>query len=125
MRSHPATIGTMAVAIGKQQGTDSDDAILHEISAVQKELLANLTSDTIAASVAGPLQAQHAKLHQSMPLVAQLRALARKTHEEVRNGKLAVSEARAGLEVASLELQNLQYEKRHLESEIATCRDFR
>ncbi|PWN91319.1 hypothetical protein FA10DRAFT_265183 [Acaromyces ingoldii] len=99
---------------------DNDDAILYELSVVQKELLANL-----AASHVGVGPNAHAVLSSSMPLVAQLRALARRAHDEVRRGKQAVAEARAGLELASLELQNLQYEKRHLESEITTCRDFR
>jgi THO complex subunit 5 len=57
-------------------------------------------------------------------LFAKLKALNRQAHATVREYKQETSEARALMDESLLKLQNLLYEKRHLEKEIEKCREY-
>jgi hypothetical protein len=64
-------------------------------------------------------------LSDSTPIFSQLRAVSRAAHDQSRIGKRKVTDARLDVDDRSLALQNLKYQKRHLEEEIRMCRDFR
>jgi hypothetical protein len=64
-------------------------------------------------------------LSESTPIFSQLRAVSRAAHDQSRIGKRKVADARLDVDDRSLALQNLKYQKRHLEEEIRMCRDFR
>lgn len=57
-------------------------------------------------------------------LFARLKALNRAANSATRNHKQATADARHDMDQTHLGLQNLQYEKRHLEREIEKCRQF-
>ncbi|KAH7914340.1 Fms-interacting protein-domain-containing protein [Hygrophoropsis aurantiaca] len=57
-------------------------------------------------------------------LVARLKALNRNANAATRAHKQATTEARQEMDQTHLGLQNLLYEKRHLEKEIDKCRQF-
>jgi THO complex subunit 5 len=57
-------------------------------------------------------------------LVGQLKALTRDANLVMRARKETTNAARQEMDQAHLQLQNLQYEKRHLEREIEKCRQF-
>jgi THO complex subunit 5 len=57
-------------------------------------------------------------------LVARLKALNRAANAATRARKQATAEARQEMDQTHLDLQNLLYEKRHLEREIEKCRQF-
>lgn len=57
-------------------------------------------------------------------LFAKLKALNRQANTTVREYKQETSEARALMDESLLKLQNLLYEKRHLEKEIEKCREY-
>ncbi|KAG2141717.1 Fms-interacting protein-domain-containing protein [Suillus bovinus] len=57
-------------------------------------------------------------------LVARLKALNRNANAATRASKQATTEARHDMDQTHLGLQNLLYEKRHLEREIDKCRQF-
>jgi hypothetical protein len=57
-------------------------------------------------------------------LVARLKSLNRDANVATRARKQATSEARLEIDQTNLGLQNLLYEKRHLEREIEKCRQF-
>lgn len=57
-------------------------------------------------------------------LMAQLKALNRNANAATRARKQATAEARQEMDQSHLGLQNLLYEKRHLEREIDKCRQF-
>jgi THO complex subunit 5 len=57
-------------------------------------------------------------------LVARLKALNRNANATTRACKQATAEARHDMDQTHLGLQNLLYEKRHLEREIDKCRQF-
>lgn len=61
---------------------------------------------------------------QATALVARLKALNRTANAATRAHKHATSEARQDMDQTHLSLQNLLYEKRHLEREIEKCRQF-
>jgi THO complex subunit 5 len=56
--------------------------------------------------------------------LAQLRGLHRAAHFRARETKSLTAEARHEVDVLHLQLQNLYYEQRHLEGEIAACEGF-
>jgi THO complex subunit 5 len=60
----------------------------------------------------------------AMALVSRLKALNRATNTATRACKQATAEARQEMDQSHLGLQNLLYEKRHLEREIEKCRQF-
>lgn len=57
-------------------------------------------------------------------LFARLKALNRSANAATRAHKQATADARHDMDQTYLSLQNLQYEKRHLEREIEKCRQF-
>ncbi|KAI6105569.1 Fms-interacting protein-domain-containing protein [Pisolithus sp. B1] len=61
---------------------------------------------------------------QATALVARLKALNRSANAATRAHKHATTEARQDMDQTHLGLQNLLYEKRHLEREIEKCRQF-
>lgn len=56
--------------------------------------------------------------------LAQLRGLHRQATLGARDTKIETAEARQEVDKLHLHLQNLYYEQRHLEGEIAACRDY-
>ncbi|KAI2615717.1 Fms-interacting protein-domain-containing protein [Hypoxylon sp. NC1633] len=56
--------------------------------------------------------------------LAQLRGLHRAAHFDARQTKAQTSEARQEVDRLHLELQNLYYEQRHLQGEIAACESY-
>ena len=60
----------------------------------------------------------------AMALFGQLKAHNRAANAQTRSHKQATTDARAQMDQAHLALQNLLYEKRHLEREIEKCRQF-
>ncbi|KAL2270882.1 hypothetical protein VTJ83DRAFT_253 [Remersonia thermophila] len=56
--------------------------------------------------------------------IAHLRGLHRAAHFRARDTKSKTAEARHEVDVLHLQLQNLYYEQRHLEGEIAACEGF-
>jgi THO complex subunit 5 len=57
-------------------------------------------------------------------LFAKLKALTAEAHAITRRYKQQTSESRALMEESLLKLQNLLYEKQHLEKEIEKCREY-
>lgn len=57
-------------------------------------------------------------------LLARLKALNRSANVATRTHKQATADARQDMDQTHLGLQNLLYEKRHLEREIDKCRQF-
>ncbi|KAG6854771.1 hypothetical protein C0991_001198 [Blastosporella zonata] len=71
------------------------------------------------------LQQDVAAMHiRAMALMARLKALHRASNTATRIRKDATAEARQEMDQSHLGLQNLLYEKRHLEREIEKCRQF-
>ena len=60
----------------------------------------------------------------AMALFGQLKAHNRAANAQTRSHKQATADARTQMDQAHLALQNLLYEKRHLEREIDKCRQF-
>lgn len=60
----------------------------------------------------------------ALALVARLKSFNRNANAATRSHKQATAEARQQMDQAQLGLQNLLYEKRHLEREIDKCRQF-
>lgn len=60
----------------------------------------------------------------AMALFGQLKAHNRAANAQTRSHKQATADARTQMDQAHLVLQNLLYEKRHLEREIEKCRQF-
>jgi len=60
----------------------------------------------------------------ALALFARLKALNRSANTATRSHKQATADARTQMDHAHLGLQNLLYEKRHLEREIDKCRQF-
>jgi THO complex subunit 5 len=61
---------------------------------------------------------------QALALIGRLKALNRAANNTTRLQKDATTESRQEMDQAHLGLQNLLYEKRHLEREIEKCRQF-
>jgi len=60
----------------------------------------------------------------AMALIANLKSLNRAANNATRMHKDITAEARHDMDQSHLHLQNLLYEKRHLEREIERCRQF-
>lgn len=104
----------------KQQQAKPISAAAIQVQAKLLTILEQLSSEPTP-----PTQEQRlALLATTAPLFAHLRAVSRKAHDDTRRGKRKVIEARQQVDTSSLVLQNLTYQKRHLEEEIRTCRDF-
>ncbi|KAL2132020.1 hypothetical protein VTI74DRAFT_4304 [Chaetomium olivicolor] len=113
--------------------TDPSLAAVLETSRAAREQAQALV-DLIAQAIsnnngAGPLPAdalteisrQQKLLNTSL---AHLRGLHRAAHFRARETKSLTAEARHEVDVLHLQLQNLYYEQRHLEGEIAACEGF-
>ncbi|KAF9568885.1 hypothetical protein CPC08DRAFT_739343 [Agrocybe pediades] len=71
------------------------------------------------------LQQDTAAMHiRAMALVGRLKTLNRAAHNATRLKKEETAAARQEMDQSDLNLQNLLYEKRHLEREIEKCRQF-
>lgn len=69
--------------------------------------------------------ADPAALHiRASALLARLKALNRTANLATRTHKQATADAKQDMDQTHLDLQNLLYEKRHLEREIDKCRQF-
>lgn len=95
----------------------------------QAQALVDLIAQATAANANGPIPAdaltdisrQQKLLNTSL---AHLRGLHRAAHFRARETKSQTAEARHEVDVLHLQLQNLYYEQRHLEGEIAACEGF-
>ncbi|KAK1834874.1 Fms-interacting protein-domain-containing protein [Podospora conica] len=106
-------------------------AVLETSKAARDQALAlvDLVAQASAAAGDGPLPAdvlldvskQQKLLNTNL---AQLRGLHRTAHFRARDTKTQTAEARHEVDVLHLQLQNLYYEQRHLEGEIAACESF-
>ena len=71
------------------------------------------------------LQQDTAAMHiRAMALIGRLKSLYRAANTATRVSKEATAGARQEMDQSHLNLQNLLYEKRHLEREIEKCRQF-
>lgn len=86
------------------------DLIIEHLNALVGS--SNLNAEAIAVQV------------RAAALFARLKALNRAANAETRVHKQTTSDARTEMDHTHLGLQNLLYEKRHLEREIAKCRQF-
>ncbi|KAG8974885.1 hypothetical protein FRB90_009694 [Tulasnella sp. 427] len=62
--------------------------------------------------------------HPPGALIARLRAINRNSNTAANSKREATAEVRTAINATNLQLQNLMYEKRHLEREIDKCRQF-
>ncbi|KAH6853389.1 Fms-interacting protein-domain-containing protein [Chaetomium sp. MPI-CAGE-AT-0009] len=95
----------------------------------QAQALVDLVAQAIAANTNGPLPADAlTEISKQQKLLntnlAHLRGLHRAAHFRARETKSQTAEARHEVDVLHLQLQNLYYEQRHLEGEIAACEGF-
>ena len=91
---------------------------------VHHNLAADDVIDSLRELVAPGVQDSMALHARAIGLVARLKALNRASNNATRIHKEATTEARQEMDQAHLNLQNLFYEKRHLEREIEKCRQF-
>lgn len=82
---------------------------------------ADNTNDPISADALTEISKQQKRLNTNL---AHLRGLHRAAHFRARETKGQTAEARHEVDVLHLQLQNLHYEQRHLEGEIAACEGF-
>lgn len=95
----------------------------------QAQALVDLIAQTTAANPNGPIPADalieiSTKQKELNTNIAHLRGLHRAAHFRARETKSKTAEARHEVDVLHLQLQNLYYEQRHLEGEIAACEGF-
>lgn len=86
--------------------------------------MASLANALKTARETDPNTQNHHFIAQSIPLFARLKALHRNACLEALTAKASAAEHRSRMDAASLELQNLAYEKQHLEQEIRKCREY-
>ena len=84
------------------------------------EILALITAQR-DADQASELDKQQKKLYSDLALV---RGLNRKAVLDVRRTKQDTADARQEVDMLHLQLQNLYYEQRHLNGEIALCENY-
>lgn len=92
-------------------------------------LVESLAQATASAPPGAPLPAEVLKeLSRQQKLLntnlAQLRGLHRAAHLLARDTKAQTAKSKNDVDVRHLQLQNLEYEQRHLENEIAACEGF-
>lgn len=82
--------------------------------------------DKLRELVSPPLQSHDpAAINiRAMALISRLKSLNRAANNATRLHKDVTAEARHDMDQSHLQLQNLLYEKRHLEREIEKCRQF-
>lgn len=103
---------------------DEQMSITATASTLQKRLLSTIEQEELSVKGLTTTEERFALLHASSPFFAQLRSISRRVHEDARNGKGKVTEIRSRVDNASLALQNLKYQKRHLQEEIRNCKSF-
>jgi len=94
---------------------------MHDVTPTSDEVLDKLRE------LVSPSHLQHdsAALHiRAMALMGRLKSLNRASNTATRVAKEKTAEARQEMDQSHLNLQNLLYEKRHLEREIEKCRQF-
>lgn len=89
-----------------------------------QEQMTSLANLLHSARQSEPSSSQHAFIAQSIPLFARLKALHREASLQALSAKASATQHRSNMDQASLELQNLVYEKQHLEQEIQKCREY-
>ncbi|KAK3903082.1 Fms-interacting protein-domain-containing protein [Staphylotrichum tortipilum] len=112
--------------------TDPSLASVVETSSAAREqaqALVDLIAQATAAYANGPIPADVlAEISKQQKLLntnlAHLRGLHRAAHFQARDTRSQTAEARHEVDVLHLQLQNLYYEQRHLEGEIAACEGF-
>lgn len=104
------TTTTHKMAMGTFEDLNVPDAVIEHL----QELVSSNYLDTDTA-------AMHIR---ASALIARLKALNRNANAATRVHKQATAEARQEMDQTHLGLQNLLYEKRHLEREIEKCRQF-
>jgi len=85
------------------------------------EVLDKLRELVSATHLQNDIPALHIR---AMALTARLKSLYRDANTATRNSKDETAAARQEMDQSHLNLQNLLYEKRHLEREIEKCRQF-
>lgn len=95
----------------------------------QAVVLIDRIQEALDAAGNGPLSLEaQAEISKQQKLlntnIAQLRGLHRSAHFKARETKGQTAEVRHEVDVLHLQLQNLYYEQRHLEGEIAACESF-
>jgi THO complex subunit 5 len=95
----------------------------------QAQALVDLIAQSTAADANGPISGDAlTEISKQQKLLntnlAHLRGLHRTAHFRGRETKSQTAEARHEVDVLHLQLQNLYYEQRHLEGEIAACEGF-
>lgn len=91
------------------------------------KLIDQVEASAIAADQDPPLDVQQELSKQQKILysyLSQLRGLNRNAIIKVRNTKQTTSEARQEMDRLHLQLQNLYYEERYLQGEIAACESY-
>ncbi|KAG0651130.1 THO complex subunit [Hyphodiscus hymeniophilus] len=87
--------------------------------------LLDLASDAPPTSPSHDFQLQISKQQKTLvTYLAQLRGLHRDAHVGARETKALTAEARQEVDKLHLQLQNLYYEQRHLQGEIAACESY-
>ena len=100
--------------------TDNDE--LKSVLAVSPDVVLDGLRDLVATT--SPDNDATAVLAQAGVLFTRLRLLNRSANATTRARKQATTEVRHEMDQTYLDLQNLLYEKRHLEREIEKCRQF-
>lgn len=91
----------------------------------QAHALLRLTDDAIDSSPSAEMQAEIAKQQKHLfTSISHLRGLHRNACISARETKAQTAEARQEVDRLHLQLQNLYYEQRHLQGEIAACESY-
>ncbi|KAG6014978.1 hypothetical protein E4U43_005928 [Claviceps pusilla] len=91
----------------------------------QAHTLLRLTDDAIDSSPSAEMQAEIAKQQKHLfTSISHLRGLHRNACISARETKAQTAEARQEVDRLHLQLQNLYYEQRHLQGEIAACESY-
>ena len=80
--------------------------------------------EELARIISGDLDDQHAARLAGVHLLARLKAENRAANDAARNARARSTDARLAMDNTHLGLQNLLYQRRHVEGEIEKCRQF-
>ena len=100
----------------------SDRLSRHPLSATMENKIIDTLLELVSKPDDGADKASEQMLATS--LISQLKSLKRASNQATRLTKDATTAARHEMDQSHLRLQNLLYEKRHLEREIEKCRQF-
>jgi len=87
------------------------------------EPVINALRDLVAPNSPFSLESEEGQAYANA-MLAKLKSLNRQAHATVRQYKQQTADVRASMDESLLKLQNLLYEKRHLEMEIEKCRQY-